>query len=104
MAARLDIQGANVTRYKVESQIKYMLIRRVVRECTRRMANHFFQRLPTINLTPDENGHSRVIRPNKNELHSTPETYDESYFNDQYNSRVQSEGNIPRNGIGRRRE
>jgi hypothetical protein len=38
----------------------------------------------------------------KNEIHSTPETY-ETYFNDQNNDRVMSRG-IPGNGIGRRRE
>jgi hypothetical protein len=35
---------------------------------------------------------------------SLSESYDELYFNDQYNDRVMSRGNIPGNGIAKRRE
>ena len=50
IAGRWDVQGAWCNRYRVESQIKHILIRRCAGVSTRAFANHFFSRLRFVGL------------------------------------------------------
>ena len=97
IAGRWDVQGAWCTRYRVESQIKHILLRRCAGVATRAFANHFLSRLHFVGLRS----------PNKNKYHSTADTCSYStsgYFYDPYNSRDLNPTEPTNHGCGSRRE
>ena len=97
IAGRRDVQGAWCNRYRVESQIKHILLRRCAGVATRAFANHFLSRLHFVGLRS----------PNKNKYHSTADTstYSTSgYFYDPYNSRDLNPTEPTNHGCGSRRE
>ena len=97
IAGRWDVQGAWCNRYRVESQIKHILLRRCAGVATRAFANHFLSRLHFVGLRS----------PNKNKYHSTADTCSYStsgYFYDPYNSRDLNPTEPTNHGCGSRRE
>ena len=101
IAGQWDVQGAWCNRFRVESQVKHMILRRAAGVSTRAFANHFFTRLKFVGIrSPNRN--------NPNKYHSMPEDTEEysraNYFNDSYNSRDLNPTEPMDHGCGSRRE